>query len=372
MVEVTGDEKWIKVPGAEMENPFEKVEGSDEELEGTEEAVGVEDVLGGVNDIADESVSMEEKEVIDEDQDSCVGLSDGTAQHINHEPNNQTRSLAGLHVLLGYQNRSTEATERSSEDQDTTTNRSHLLLLKNKDHKWTLLAGDRELSGYREAAPDSGSLGPEIYPISHRGQSEGLQAPSSELRASLSSSGQTATAPTLGLVHSTPDGWEETELGRSNSQCTALARDQNPRVRRPPLQRWPRSSARPEPHGPASLPPRQRASRQEGQSQREPREELTDWLQELKYQSLQLEPPGVSLSLCFKPATVVVGLCHSLSNFSASGVSSSPLQGVTPGHELSHLLEHHIEGPSLAATPPPWCPPSRGDMMEEHGTGSPE
>ncbi|XP_032270311.1 protein Ycf2-like [Phoca vitulina] len=66
MVEVTGDEKWIKVPGAEMENPFEKVEGSDEELEGTEEAVGVEDVLGGVNDIADESVSMEEKEVIDE------------------------------------------------------------------------------------------------------------------------------------------------------------------------------------------------------------------------------------------------------------------------------------------------------------------
>ncbi|XP_034869150.1 protein Ycf2-like [Mirounga leonina] len=66
MVEVTGDKKWIKVPDAEMENPFEKVEGSDEELEGTEEAVGVEDVLGGVNDIADESVSMEEKEVIDE------------------------------------------------------------------------------------------------------------------------------------------------------------------------------------------------------------------------------------------------------------------------------------------------------------------
>ncbi|XP_027433817.1 protein Ycf2-like [Zalophus californianus] len=66
MVEVTGDEKWIKVPGAEMENRFEKAEGSDEELEGTEEAMGVEDVLGGVNDVADESVSMEEKEVIDE------------------------------------------------------------------------------------------------------------------------------------------------------------------------------------------------------------------------------------------------------------------------------------------------------------------
>ncbi|XP_030891323.1 uncharacterized protein LOC115943228 [Leptonychotes weddellii] len=31
MVEVTGDKKWIKVPDAEMENPFEKVEGSDEE-----------------------------------------------------------------------------------------------------------------------------------------------------------------------------------------------------------------------------------------------------------------------------------------------------------------------------------------------------
>ncbi|XP_040495364.1 uncharacterized protein LOC121104799 isoform X4 [Ursus maritimus] len=65
VVEVTGDEKWTKVTDAEMENPFERVEGSNE-LEGTEETVGVEeDVLGGVNDIADESVSMEETEVID-------------------------------------------------------------------------------------------------------------------------------------------------------------------------------------------------------------------------------------------------------------------------------------------------------------------
>ncbi|XP_034501538.1 uncharacterized protein LOC105236452 isoform X1 [Ailuropoda melanoleuca] len=64
VVVVTGDEKWTKVTDAEMENPFERVEGSNE-LEGTEETVGVEDVLGGVNDIADESVSMEEKEVTD-------------------------------------------------------------------------------------------------------------------------------------------------------------------------------------------------------------------------------------------------------------------------------------------------------------------
>ncbi|XP_047547914.1 protein Ycf2 isoform X2 [Lutra lutra] len=70
VVEVTNDEKQMKVTDAEMENPFERVEGSDKELQGTEEAVGVEkDVLGGVNDPAEESVSIEEKEVIDEDDD---------------------------------------------------------------------------------------------------------------------------------------------------------------------------------------------------------------------------------------------------------------------------------------------------------------
>ncbi|CAD7670059.1 unnamed protein product [Nyctereutes procyonoides] len=67
VVEVAGDEKLIKVTDAEMEIPLEKVEGSDEELEGTKGAVVVEeDVLGRVNDTADESVSMEEREVIDE------------------------------------------------------------------------------------------------------------------------------------------------------------------------------------------------------------------------------------------------------------------------------------------------------------------
>ncbi|XP_048952876.1 uncharacterized protein LOC112659361 isoform X5 [Canis lupus dingo] len=67
VVEVAGDEKLIKVTDAEMEIPLERVEGSDEELEGTKGAVVVEeDVLGGVNDTADESVSMEEREVIDE------------------------------------------------------------------------------------------------------------------------------------------------------------------------------------------------------------------------------------------------------------------------------------------------------------------
>ncbi|CAK7308082.1 hypothetical protein VULLAG_LOCUS13742 [Vulpes lagopus] len=67
VVEVAGDEKLIKVTDAEMEIPLERVEGSDEELEGTKgEVVVEEDVLGGVNDTADESVSMEEREVIDE------------------------------------------------------------------------------------------------------------------------------------------------------------------------------------------------------------------------------------------------------------------------------------------------------------------
>lgn len=55
--------KVIEMTDAEMEIPFERMEGSDEKLEGSEEVV--EDVLGGVSS-TDESVSMEEKEVIDE------------------------------------------------------------------------------------------------------------------------------------------------------------------------------------------------------------------------------------------------------------------------------------------------------------------
>ncbi|XP_045870965.1 uncharacterized protein LOC123948281 isoform X3 [Meles meles] len=70
VVEVTNDEKQMKVTNAEMENPFERAEGNDEELQRTEEAVGVEkDVLGGVNDPTEESVSIEEKEVVDEGDD---------------------------------------------------------------------------------------------------------------------------------------------------------------------------------------------------------------------------------------------------------------------------------------------------------------
>lgn len=81
LVDVTSYEKVTEVTNAEMEIPFNRVEGSDQELEGTEEGVeeevgegteeGVdieEDVLGGVT-ITDESVPMEEKEVIDEDAD---------------------------------------------------------------------------------------------------------------------------------------------------------------------------------------------------------------------------------------------------------------------------------------------------------------
>lgn len=69
LVEVTSYEKVTAVTDAEMEIPFNRVEGSDQELEGTEEGVDIEeDVLGGVT-ITDESVSMEEKEVIDEDAD---------------------------------------------------------------------------------------------------------------------------------------------------------------------------------------------------------------------------------------------------------------------------------------------------------------
>ncbi|XP_044116275.1 ABC transporter F family member 4-like [Neovison vison] len=69
VLEVTNDEKQMKITDAEMENPFERVEGSDE-LQETEEAVGVEkDVLGGVNDPIEESVSIEEKEVTDEGDD---------------------------------------------------------------------------------------------------------------------------------------------------------------------------------------------------------------------------------------------------------------------------------------------------------------
>ncbi|XP_047679406.1 uncharacterized protein LOC125146701 [Prionailurus viverrinus] len=58
-------ERLIEVTGAEMEIPVERVEGNDE-LEGAKEAGVEEDVLDGVNDIADESVSVEEKEVIGE------------------------------------------------------------------------------------------------------------------------------------------------------------------------------------------------------------------------------------------------------------------------------------------------------------------
>ncbi|KAF6333452.1 hypothetical protein mRhiFer1_008203 [Rhinolophus ferrumequinum] len=62
VVEVTGNES-NKMTDAEMEIPFERMEGNDEKLEGAEKVV--EDVLGGVSS-TDESVSMEEKEVIDE------------------------------------------------------------------------------------------------------------------------------------------------------------------------------------------------------------------------------------------------------------------------------------------------------------------
>lgn len=55
--------KVIEMTDAEMEIPFERMEANDEKLEGAEEVV--EDVLGGVSS-TDESVSMEEKEVIDE------------------------------------------------------------------------------------------------------------------------------------------------------------------------------------------------------------------------------------------------------------------------------------------------------------------
>lgn len=58
-------ERLIEVTGAEMEIPVERVEGNDE-LEGAKEAGIEEDVLDGVHDIADESVSVEEKEVIGE------------------------------------------------------------------------------------------------------------------------------------------------------------------------------------------------------------------------------------------------------------------------------------------------------------------
>lgn len=67
MVEVTDDERLIEIVDAEMEMPFKKVEENDEELEETEEGVEAEeDALEGVNDNTDESVSMEEKENIDE------------------------------------------------------------------------------------------------------------------------------------------------------------------------------------------------------------------------------------------------------------------------------------------------------------------
>ena len=67
LVEVTSDERVIEVTSAEMEIPFERVDSNDQELEGTKEGVEVkEDVFTGVNDSTDESVSLEEKEGIDE------------------------------------------------------------------------------------------------------------------------------------------------------------------------------------------------------------------------------------------------------------------------------------------------------------------
>lgn len=59
-------ERVVEVTDAEMKIPFERVEGNAQELKGNEEVIEAEDVLDGVN-ITDESVPMEEKEVIDEE-----------------------------------------------------------------------------------------------------------------------------------------------------------------------------------------------------------------------------------------------------------------------------------------------------------------
>nr|XP_024644809.1 uncharacterized protein LOC105469593 isoform X3 [Macaca nemestrina] len=66
VVEVTGDERVMAFTDDEMEIPFESVKGS-EELQGTEKGVGVDGgVLREVKDITDESVSMENKDIIGE------------------------------------------------------------------------------------------------------------------------------------------------------------------------------------------------------------------------------------------------------------------------------------------------------------------
>ncbi|XP_045411866.1 uncharacterized protein LOC123641302 [Lemur catta] len=66
VIKVTGDERLIEFTDDEMEVLFERVKGSDE-LERTEEEVEVEgDIVGEVKDITDESVNMEEKDIIGE------------------------------------------------------------------------------------------------------------------------------------------------------------------------------------------------------------------------------------------------------------------------------------------------------------------
>lgn len=66
VVEVAGDERVMAFTDDEMEIPFESVKGS-EELQGTEKGVGVDGgVLREVKDITDESVSMENKDIIGE------------------------------------------------------------------------------------------------------------------------------------------------------------------------------------------------------------------------------------------------------------------------------------------------------------------
>lgn len=66
VVEVTGDERVMAFTDDEMEIPFESVKGS-EELQGNEKGVGVDGgVLREAKYITDESVSMENKDIIGE------------------------------------------------------------------------------------------------------------------------------------------------------------------------------------------------------------------------------------------------------------------------------------------------------------------
>ncbi|XP_064145352.1 uncharacterized protein LOC104846807 [Loxodonta africana] len=67
VIEVIDSESVVEVPDENVEIPFESVERSDEELEQTAEGMEVEGVvLSEVKDIAEESVSMEEKEAAGE------------------------------------------------------------------------------------------------------------------------------------------------------------------------------------------------------------------------------------------------------------------------------------------------------------------